>query len=78
MLLSKINHHPRDDDITFKEDDHEYTITNMPNKPVSVTTLIHKYFPTFDADAVINKMMASSRWRQSKYYGRNKQSIKEE
>ncbi|CAH6419762.1 Hypothetical protein HVR_LOCUS840 [uncultured virus] len=78
MSLSKINHHPRDDNITFQEENHEYTILGMPNKPISVTTLIHEYFPKFNANFVITKMMSAPRWRQSKYFGRDKESIKDE
>lgn len=78
MSLSEVNAHPRDAKITFKEENHEYTIEGMEGKPTSVTTLIHNYFPEFKADEVINKMMSSYRWRQSKYYGRTRESIKEE
>lgn len=78
MSLSKKNLHPRDEQISFREDNHEYTITGMGNKPISVTTLIHKYFPEFDADMVITKMMLSCKWPQSKYFGRTPESIKGE
>jgi len=78
MLLERINKHPRDDNITFKEENHEYTITGLDRKPTSVTTLIHHYFPEFDPDSVIKKMMSSRNWTQSKYYGRTVESIKEE
>lgn len=78
MLLAQSHPHPRDANITFKEKNHEYTIAGMSKKPTSVTTLIHSYFPSFDADKVINKMMSSFRWKQSKYYGRSPESIKEE
>lgn len=77
MLLATINPHPRDANITFKEENHEYTIKGMNTKPTSVTTLIHKYFPEFDADIVIKKMMASWRWSQSKYYGQTAEAIKQ-
>lgn len=77
MLLSTLNSHPRDANITFKEENHEYTIQGMNRKPTSVTTLIHRYFPEFDADTVIKKMMASSRWPQSKYYGQTAEAIKQ-
>lgn len=81
-MLSEINGHPRDKNITFIEDDehdiHEYSISGIKEKPISVTTLIHEYFPKFDADAVIDKMMKSRNWTNSKYYSCNKQSIKDE
>lgn len=78
MLLTTTNFHPRDAAITFKEEGHEYTISGKDRKPTSVTTLIHKFFPEFDADAVITKMMRSRNWPQSKYYGRTRESIKEQ
>jgi ATP-dependent exoDNAse (exonuclease V) beta subunit len=78
MLLSQINPHSRDENIGFKEDNHEYSIIGMEYKPTSVTTLIHKYFPEFNADAVINNMMTSRNWCKSKYFGRTPESIKEE
>jgi len=76
MLLSKINAHLRDKKITFEETGHLYTIEGLKENPISVTTLIHKYFSKFDADKVIDKMMASSKWPTSKYYGMNKEDIK--
>jgi len=78
MSLSEKNSHPRDKQITFKEDNHEYNITGLHKKLISVTSLIHEYFPEFNADIVITKMMASSRWRDSKYFGKSRESIKEE
>ena len=77
-MLSEINPHPRDANITFKEENHEYTVIGMKNRPTSVTTLIHKYFPEFNPDEVITKMMKSRGWPNSKYYGRTRESIKEE
>jgi ATP-dependent exoDNAse (exonuclease V) beta subunit len=78
MLLSKKNSHHRDTQILFKEENHEYIVTGLESKPVSVTTLIHRYFPEFDADIIITKMMSSNKWSQSKYFGRTRESIKEE
>lgn len=75
-MLCEINEHPRDKDIVFREDIHEYTIKGYDKKPISVTTLIHEYFPKFNPDAVIDKMMKSKNWLQSKYYGQSKEEIK--
>lgn len=66
----------RDKNISFEEKDHIYTIKGVNGKPTSVTTLIHKYFTPFDADMVIDKMMHSSNWPSSKYFGQTKQQIK--
>ena len=78
MLLAKINPHPRDMNISFKEEGHEYTIANMETKPTSVTTVVHHYFPEFEPDIVINKMMASRNWPNSKYYGMTREAIKQQ
>jgi ATP-dependent exoDNAse (exonuclease V) beta subunit len=76
--LSIANAHPRDKNITFRDKDHTYFIAGMTKSPISVTTLIHNYFPSFDADKIIVKMMSSDKWPQSKYYGKSKESIKKE
>lgn len=77
-LLSKINAHPRDSRIAFKEEGHEYTIEGISNRPTSVTTLIHKNFHEFNNDLVISKMMASPNWPKSKYFGKTVEQIKAE
>lgn len=82
-LLKLKNSHSRDAFITFNEELHEYYIRN-PEYPlirkqkvkISVTTYIHKLFPEFDADNIICKMMKSSRWEESKYYGMHAYEIK--
>lgn len=89
--LAKRNKHPRDENIIFQEDGHIYTIMSKMNAreklesllgshghPVSVTTLIHNYFPKFNADLIIGKMMKSRNWPKSKYFGKTKEQIKEE
>jgi ATP-dependent exoDNAse (exonuclease V) beta subunit len=43
---------------------------------MSVTTWNHSHFAHFDADAIIDKMMAGNKWQQSKYYGQTKDEIK--
>lgn len=75
-MIEIFNQHIRDDNISFKEDNHEYTIKGVNIRPISVTTLIHKYFPEFDADAVITKMMSSANWPKSKYFGMTREVIK--
>ena len=76
MFLKTQHPHPRDDRITFKEEGHEYTIEGFEGKPLSVTTLIHKRFPSFDADVVIGKMMRSPKWSSSPYFGMTEDEIK--
>ena len=76
MDLSIKNSHPRDQNITFTEADHSYKVKNDPSKYTSVTTLIHKYFPHFNADKIIKNMMISKNWTNSKYYGQSPDEIK--
>lgn len=45
-------------------------------KGTSVTTIIQKYFPAFDADAVIARMRKSANWTRSKYFGMTNDEIK--
>lgn len=78
MLLAEKNSHVRDKYISFKEENHEYTIEGMNTHPVSVTTIIHRYFPEFQADIIIARMMSSYNWPQSKYHGKTPEVIKEE
>jgi ATP-dependent exoDNAse (exonuclease V) beta subunit len=82
MKLARINAHPRDSKISFYDyyegKEHVYLIEGVDKQPTSTTTLIHKYFPKFDADAVINKYYAN--WQAKKdprYYGMSKEEIKE-
>jgi hypothetical protein len=76
--LAEINAHHRDAKITFEEEGHKYTVEGMNKSPTSVTTLIHNNFPVFNADLVITGMMNSSKWKDSKYYGKTREQIKEE
>ncbi len=80
-LLATQNSHKRDQNITFKDDGHIYTIKH-PKKPdgdsgfTSVTTFIHTLFEGFNSDKIIDKMMTSERWPTNKYYGMTKSQIK--
>ena len=73
--LAKRNPHPRDDHIQFDESTHTYTIDGSSDY-VSVTTWNHRHFKHFDADKVIDNMMASRNWPNSKYYGQTREEIK--
>jgi len=66
--LSVENPHPRDNDISFDEGPHIYTIKGRSDY-CSVTQLCHAQFSPFDPGATIKRMMSSRRWPQSKYYG---------
>jgi ATP-dependent exoDNAse (exonuclease V) beta subunit len=73
MGYQETNKHIRDQYIKFDPINHLYTVED--EKYISVTTLIHKYFPEFNADKVIDKMMKSKNWNESKYYGMKKEEI---
>jgi hypothetical protein len=74
--LTVRNKHPRDDCILFDEPTHVYTVNGSSKGIVSCTKFLHEFFPHFDPDAIIAKMMASPKWRQSKYYGQTAAQIK--
>ncbi|CAM9154488.1 unnamed protein product [Ectocarpus sp. 8 AP-2014] len=79
-MLVALNSHERDGRIGFEEEGHKYFVDGVPALSegyVSTTTLIHSLFPKFDADVVITKMRASSRWEESKYYGFTSDHIKQ-
>ena len=74
-LLSKKNPHTRDSSITFDPIPHKYTVNGDDNF-ISVTTWIHSHFHEFNSDKIIDKMMKSQNWKNSKYYGKTKEQIK--
>ena len=76
--LKQVNHHVRDDFITFTEANHNYTIGDGKTKFISTTTFIHTLFAPFDADLVITNMMNGKKWSSSKYYGMTREEIKRE
>jgi hypothetical protein len=76
--LSIHNKHPRDDSISFDEPTHTYTVNGTYKGWTSCTGFIHKFFPHFDADAVIKKMMTSPKWPSNKYFGKTAKEIKGE
>jgi ATP-dependent exoDNAse (exonuclease V) beta subunit len=77
-LLAIKNHHKRDEQILFEEEEHKYTILcDKETKYTSVTTYVHDQFEKFDADLIIGKMMASPYWPKNKYYGKKPYEIKE-
>ena len=76
--LAVVNKHPRDDRIQFEEETHTYTIDGERKGWTSCTGFLHNFFGHFDADAVIAKMMASSKWYESKYFGLTAEQIKKQ
>ena len=75
-MLATINEHERDKDISFQENGHIYTIKGETGY-TSCTTWVKSFFEKFDANKIIDKMMAKPDWPTSKYYGMSKYQIKE-
>lgn len=74
--LAVTNAHPRDARIAFDEASHTYAIDGSREGWISCTQFIHSFFEEFDPDSVISKMMASRKWKDSKYYGMAAEEIK--
>ncbi len=70
------NRHPRDLKIEFDEPTHRYTVNGTSDGWTSCTGFLHAFFPHFDPDATIRKMMSSPKWVDSKYYGKTAEEIK--
>ena len=67
-MLKSLHSHERDKNIFFEEKGHIYTI-NGDKGYTSVTTWLKQFFNKFDAEKIINRMMKSPKWPESKYYG---------
>ena len=74
-LLKDINEHERDKHIVFRERGHVYYVKRQSGYK-SVTTLVHNCFEKFNADKIIEYMMNSDNWTESKYYGMTREEIK--
>jgi len=74
--LSTLNSHPRDTRIVFDEPTHKYSIDGSSEGIMSVTTLIHHHFPSFNADDVIQKMRNGKNGLPEKYKDMSDEDIK--
>ena len=76
--LSIKNAHPRDENISFEEGPHIYTVMGERGTYTSVTTWNHHHFSQFDADKTIDNMMRGKNWNDPnyKYYGMTREEIK--
>lgn len=72
-FLQQLHPHPRDGRITFQEEGHKYTIDG-DDTYTSVTTLIHKFFPHFDAELVISKITSNPK---SLYFGMTAEDVQQ-
>jgi len=74
--LAKLNAHPRDAFITFDEGPHIYTVHGKQGY-TSVTTWNHRHFPHFDAEKIVQGILANKRMQDPtyKYYGMTREQI---
>lgn len=68
----------RNSRIALEEKTHKYIIDGRDQEYTSVTSTIYSLFKKFDQDEVIDKMMKSDNWSNSKYFGMSKSRIKQE
>ena len=66
LLLDDKNKHFRDSFITFEPVSHSYQVKGIPIRS-SVTQIIHRYFETFDKEAVVQEMMKKEDWPRPEY-----------
>lgn len=80
IKLYNENYHPRDAQISFEEGPHIYTVMGERGTYTSVTTWVHKNFPAFDSNAIIDKMLSSPKMTDPKYkyFGMTKEQILEQ
>jgi ATP-dependent exoDNAse (exonuclease V) beta subunit len=62
-MLNVLYAHPRDTGISFYDPTHTYTLVSNPSlKLTSVTTVVKKWFPVFDADKILDRMKQQGRF----------------
>jgi ATP-dependent exoDNAse (exonuclease V) beta subunit len=76
--LTRVNHHKRDDHISFDEPTHKYYVNGSCQGNISCTGFVHEFFGHFDAKAIITKMRKGPKWATSKYYGKTDKEIMDE
>jgi len=76
-MLAEKNAHPRDENISFEEGPHIYTVCGERGTYKSVTTWNHSHFAHFDSSGIVDKMLTSRNMQDPnyKYYGMTKEQI---
>ena len=74
--LAEKNPHERDSHILLTKD--LIFIPLMAKAIICPLNWNHSHFPHFNADKIIEKMMKSRNWSNSKYHGMTKQEIKDQ
>lgn len=64
LFLERVHSHHRDERIVFDETTHKYTIDSDRVYTISVSGLVHEYFPHFDSQVVVEKYFKS--WNENK------------
>lgn len=76
--LAELHPHPRDNDISFEEGPHIYTVLGDRGGYTSVTTWNHHHFEKFNSDKIINNILKSKKWDTDpsyKYYKMSRDDI---
>lgn len=76
-VLSRVNHHPRDDRVEFQEEGHKYKIDGSVDGWTSATSLLSGLHTPFDKDKVIARMMKGKRFKSGEHplSGKDKDEI---
>lgn len=76
-MLAEKNAHPRDENISFEEGPHIYTVCGERGTYKSVTTWNHSHFAHFDSSGTIDNILKSRKMQDPtyKYYGLTKEEI---
>ena len=72
LVLEKNNPNDRDKNIVFMENGHQYYINGDSNY-ISVTSIVHRIFPPFDTDGLIEKLLLD---KNPKYIDKTPETIK--
>ena len=68
LSLAKRHPHARDKNIAFDEEPHTYYIYGQTAGWVSVTTVVHEFFPAFNGQRVAQRMVRSPKFCKDKKY----------
>lgn len=76
-VLSRVNHHPRDDRIEFQEEGHKYKIDGSVDGWISATSLLSGLHSPFDASKAADAVMRGKRYKSGEHplAGKNKDEI---
>lgn len=76
--LARVNFHPRDANIKFFEEGHEYEVCGERGTYTSTTTFIHSMFGHFNGPLMAARIVGCGKWRNDptyKYYQKSAEEI---